>query len=121
MKRRFADFVPSERSTTERSTQTIAFARPARRCIGRRLLTPRLWLLRCAYFWYFVLLLGGAACLVGWYVKSAGCIKMTEDCLVQYNVTSDGLFEGFDPKVPQASPSTLAQPKPAHCLPVNGA
>ena len=54
---------------------------------------------RCAYFWYFALILGGIGCLVGWYIKSEGCIAQTEQCLVDNDVTSEGFLTGFDVKV----------------------
>merc|ERR1711976_980433 len=42
---------------------------------------------KCAYLWYFVLLLGGV-----------GCIESTETCLEQAGVGTDGIFAGFNPK-----------------------
>jgi len=50
---------------------------------------------KCAYFWWFALVLSGAGCLLGWYFNTKSCIDQARVCLERNNVTASGLFSSF--------------------------
>eukprot|EP00951_Prasinocladus_malaysianus_P001539 scaffold10642_cov42-Prasinocladus_malaysianus.AAC.1 len=54
---------------------------------------------KCAWFWWFLLIVAGVGCLVGWYVQANGCFNKVDACFEANGVNSNGL--GFEPKILQ--------------------